>query len=570
MTNLRLINSRALAIALLILIASAHVRADEGHWPFDQVPIERIQAQYGVRLSPAWLKNVERATVRVGREGTSGTFVSANGLVLTAHHVAAQEAPNGFVANDLAGDRPFPGLTLDVLVDKTDVTREVQKAIPGGLTAHDYFDKRRQVIGSLEASAARGRVNAAQIVMFSGGTRYVLYRYHRYTDVRLVMSPDDATGYFTGPYPSPSLDFTFLRGYEHGKPARTPDFLTLSRIPPTEGQPVFVSGAPYDNRKRNWTAADFAHLRDVELPLRSESIHKLVDRITASNAAHPDHSKYAQFIADSSRFISGVMDDELSALRDPALVPAHQQLEVRIVSALSTGARGTGEDLYSRIRLLNERLTTPELHALLMPWTVDRDSVPWHLHNDVLPWGAYLAPPSFSYAALLLRAREERLKPSEERAVGFRDAQWHRLERWMTATGCPDADPCGPAWDAATEELMLTEYLETLAEHLPAADPLARTALDGHSPAAQAHRLITGTQLGDAAFRRRVLESDDIALATLYDPMLDFVRALQAVVRPEGLRYPTLAEELNLFQALKPVHPQIKCGPEAEGALHGA
>ena len=64
--------------------APAH--ADEGMWTFDNLPLERLQKNYGFTPTHEWLEHVQRSCVNFG--GGSGAFVSADGLVLTNHHVA--------------------------------------------------------------------------------------------------------------------------------------------------------------------------------------------------------------------------------------------------------------------------------------------------------------------------------------------------------------------------------------------------------------------------------------------------------------------------------------------------
>ena len=69
--------------------------ADEGMWTFDRIPRAEIQKQFGVDLTEAWLDHLRLSTVRVG-SGCSGSFVSADGLVLTE------------LDRDYEGDTRFP------------------------------------------------------------------------------------------------------------------------------------------------------------------------------------------------------------------------------------------------------------------------------------------------------------------------------------------------------------------------------------------------------------------------------------------------------------------------------
>ncbi|MFH3675855.1 S46 family peptidase, partial [Acinetobacter baumannii] len=63
-------------------------RADEGMWPFNNVPKAEIKRRYGFEVTDAWLQKVQLASVRFNNGG-SGSFVSPDGLVLTNHHIAS-------------------------------------------------------------------------------------------------------------------------------------------------------------------------------------------------------------------------------------------------------------------------------------------------------------------------------------------------------------------------------------------------------------------------------------------------------------------------------------------------
>ena len=80
--------SSALLIALFATSGFNLVRADEGMWTFNNVPRAEIKKKYGFEVTDAWLKKVQLATVRFNSGGT-GSFVSADGLVLTNHHIAS-------------------------------------------------------------------------------------------------------------------------------------------------------------------------------------------------------------------------------------------------------------------------------------------------------------------------------------------------------------------------------------------------------------------------------------------------------------------------------------------------
>src|SRR5438093_13721318 len=87
---MRLRNFLCALILALFSLQTIHFSAlaDEGMWTFNNVPRAEIKKKYGFEVTDAWLKKVQLATVRFNSGGT-GSFVSADGLVLTNHHIAS-------------------------------------------------------------------------------------------------------------------------------------------------------------------------------------------------------------------------------------------------------------------------------------------------------------------------------------------------------------------------------------------------------------------------------------------------------------------------------------------------
>src|SRR5579863_2633314 len=78
---------RLLACAVLLLLP-ALVSADEGMWLFTNPPRQVLEDKYQFDPSAAWLDHLQKSAVRFDNGG-SGSFVSADGLVMTNHHVAS-------------------------------------------------------------------------------------------------------------------------------------------------------------------------------------------------------------------------------------------------------------------------------------------------------------------------------------------------------------------------------------------------------------------------------------------------------------------------------------------------
>src|SRR5213079_1399514 len=119
-------------------------RADEGMWPFNNIPRAEIKKKYGFDVTDGWLKKVQLASVRFNNGG-SGSFVSPNGLVLTNYHIVEDIvnevstpekdlAKEGFVARTRADEIKAPSLELNVLESVEDVTARVNSAVKLGMS----------------------------------------------------------------------------------------------------------------------------------------------------------------------------------------------------------------------------------------------------------------------------------------------------------------------------------------------------------------------------------------------------------------------------------------------------
>ena len=147
-----------MTIALLCLAGMAGMAmADEGMWLFNVPPTEQVKAKYGFQLTKQWLDHVRLSSVRFNNGG-SGSFVSADGLTFTNHHVGAtcihelstggkDYMKTGFYAKTQAEEAKCPDLELNVLESIEDVTAKVNADVKPGMSVADQG-----------AGAARGDV----------------------------------------------------------------------------------------------------------------------------------------------------------------------------------------------------------------------------------------------------------------------------------------------------------------------------------------------------------------------------------------------------------------------------
>src|SRR5262249_4768630 len=118
---------------------------------------------------------------------------------------------------------------------------------------------------SLDKTGLRSDV----VTLYQGGS-YHLYRYKKYTDVRLVFAPEEKIAAFGGDvdnfeFPRVGLDVSFFRAYEDGRPAQVKHWFTFSEQGAKDGDLVFVTGHP-GTTNRLETIEKLRHRRDLTLP----------------------------------------------------------------------------------------------------------------------------------------------------------------------------------------------------------------------------------------------------------------------------------------------------------------
>src|SRR5258707_841460 len=165
--------------------------ADEGMWPFSNVPRAEIKKRYGFDVTDEWLKKVQLASVRF--PNGSGSFVSSNGLVLTNYHIVEDVvnsvstpekdlAKEGFVARTQAEEIKAPGMEINVVESSEDVTTRVNGAVKTGMSDPEAFAARTAEISAIESESTKATGLKSNVVTLYQGGQYHLYRYKKYTD----------------------------------------------------------------------------------------------------------------------------------------------------------------------------------------------------------------------------------------------------------------------------------------------------------------------------------------------------------------------------------------------------
>ncbi len=533
--NTRLI--RGLAALLMLLLLATPALADEGMWPFDRVPVEALRAKYGVTLTDEWLRHLQLSTARLTGSCT-GSFVSPEGLVLTNHH-CAQEAivehstatrdllAKGFLAATRAEELPCSSIEITSLVGMEDVTAKVAAATRG-LDDKAANEARKRVLSELElASEAASRRDpktgplfCEAVTLYHGG-QYLIYRYKRYTDVRLVFVPEYDIADFGGDpdnfqFPRWCLDMALLRVYENGKPAKIANWLRFDEAGVREGDPTFVSGHP-GTTERSLTMAELSRERGVTLPLRTLLMSELRGRLI----------QYGRTGAEANRQVQDdLLNIENSLKARRALLTALNDDSMLTVKAHDEQALRARVDADPALRASTGR-AWDEIAA------AQRNAIGMEVPYDLIEARRALYGHLYDWARTLVRGTVERAKPNGQRLREYSESALPFVAQELTA-----ATPAYPA----VEQLELAFGLERLREYLGIDDPLVQKLLGADTPDAVATRIVNGTKLGDPAFRAALWKGGASAVAASEDPMIAFARTIDTAARTLRTRWDDTVE----------------------------
>src|SRR5205814_5620578 len=141
------------------------------------------------------------------------------------------------------------------------------------------FAARRAVMAEIEKESLDKTGLRSDVVTLYQGGQFHLYRYKKYTDVRLVFAPEQQIAFYGGDpdnfeYPRYDLDITFFRAYEDNKPAKVQHHFQWSPEGARDNELVFVAGHP-GRTSRLSTVAELEYLRDVGQPFRMQLLNRL-------------------------------------------------------------------------------------------------------------------------------------------------------------------------------------------------------------------------------------------------------------------------------------------------------
>ncbi len=508
-------------------------RFDYGRmWTFEHPPLDYFEETYGFRPDASWLEKARMSSLRFAN-WCSASFISPNGLILTNHHcsrgVVGQVMKagenfdeNGFFAASRAEERQVPGLFVKQLVKMEDVTNRVVPLVEATTSAEEMQQVRQQtlekLIGEYQSNPEWAGLEIEPVVYYNGG-RYSLYGYKRYDDIRLVLIPELALGYFGGDpdnftYPRYNLDFTIWRAYdENGEPLNTSNhYFKINPEGVAEDVATFVIGNP-GSTERYRTLAQLEYDRDYRYNIQLERTRDVLDILWAEYYENPDPELLEQIfgLANGEKARTGI----IKGMHDPYLMGRKKAMEEKIRE--QSGLKGTENDYWAELDRLYRELGPEAMEVIL------------------------LAPNPFGGNALLLTHYWDRyLEAAMDENSS--EADLTTLEQQIRQTaGDLNSD---------RQQKLFTAFLEQLQQFASPDDKYVSKILDGDSPAVAARRILDKTKMDeekylDKLFKKKKPEK----IANDKDPVMEMYRLLIPEYKAAGEQFQASAPRRRALES---------------------
>lgn len=499
--------------------------ADEGMWLYNAFPKDKVKAKYGFEPTQQWLDHIRLSSVRFNNGG-SGSFVSPDGLTFTNHHVGAEciqqlsthgrdYIKEGFYARTQADEARCPDLELNQLVGIEDVTLRVKGAAQPGMSTADAGHAQRAAMSQIEKDCATSTGLRCDVVTLYSGEVYNLYKYKKYTDVRLVFAPEFDAAFFGGDpdnftYPRYDLDVTFFRVYESARPARIANYLNWSKEGVKDNDLIFVSGNP-GSTGRLRTMAQLEFLRDVDYPSRLETYRRRIDLLQTFGSQSVENARISKEQLFSYQNSFKAVTGYLAGLNDHEVMTTKQADEAKLEAAFKADpankdAANPWQEVADAVRLQRENY------------------LPLTYFDKTRGFNSQLA----AFARWIVRATEEKSKPNDQRLREYRDSALPSLEQELFSTA--------PIYKSL-EAFTLADSLAQMRDAIGADNPVVEKALNGKSPQDAARDLINATKLDELSVRKQLYEGGPTAVEASPDPLIALMRAIDPVARRYRKQY---------------------------------
>jgi len=515
--NHHLMLSNIFLLLLIFTSISIIAFADEGMWTFDNPPAEQLKEKYGFTPTQEWLDHVRLASVRF-MDGGSGSFVSSNGLVMTNHHVAvgqlqkiSTEEKNyvntGFFTSKMADEHKCPDLEVNVLISMDDVTQRVRSAMQEDMDKVEALKARKAEIAKIEKESLDETGLRSNVISLYHGGEYWLYRYKKYTDVRLVFAPERQAAYYGGDfdnftYPRYDLDVAFFRVYEDDKPVKSEYYFKWNSKGAAEDELVFVPGNP-GSTDRLYTYSRLEFQRDLNYPLYLKYIDRRLQILHEYMKKGPEQERRTLVQIFGLENGKKALTGELNGLLD--------------------------EDLMSKRK--NDEENFRKLIAENPEWEKEYGDA-WDTIDKTIEKNVSIAKERFyrrifgskmaGFAQTIVRYVTEVPKPDGERLDGYHDSDLPQLKFRLLSPAPIYRD---------LEEALLAGALQMSLDELTPDDEFIKIVLGDRTPEEVAKELINGTQLDDVDLRKKLIEGGEEAVNASSDPLIVLARNLDPTMR---------------------------------------
>jgi hypothetical protein len=507
------------AVLPLCLSGINKTYADEGMWTFDNPPLKQLKEKFGFTPTQEWLDHIRLSSVRF-MDGGSGSFISPDGLVLTNHHVAIgqlQKMSNsekdyvatGFYAKTAAEEIKSPDLEVNVLISMEDVTKRVQASVKEGMSDADSLKSRQAEIARIEKESLDKTGLRSNVISLYQGGEYWLYRYKKYTDVRLVMAPERQAAYYGGDfdnftYPRYDLDMAFFRVYENGEPLKCDHYLRWNPKGLSEGDLVVISGNP-GSTNRLHTFAQLEFQRDLVYPMILGFFDRYIKVLREYSALGKEQERRALIQIFGLENSKKAMTGEYQGLLDKALMAGRKKAEeeFRLKVASNPEWDKAYGDAWDTIADVVKKMTMPAKRQFFRRF-----------------FGSHLA----GFATSIVRYVVEVKKPDADRIPGYHDSELNELRFTLFSPAPIYKD---------MEECLLANGLKWSLDALGPDDEFIKSVLNNESPESVAKKLVEGTKLADTKFRQSLVQGGEKAVQRSDDPLIVLARRLDPLMRPE-------------------------------------
>ncbi len=509
-------------IPALLLALAMPMCAEEGMWTFDNLPLRDLAEKYNFHPTQEWLDHLRLASARLS-VGGSGSFVSADGLLLTNHHVARDQLQknsspdhdyvrDGFYASTPDQEMKTPDLEVNVLVGMQDVTARVQGAAKRAGNDADALKARDAEIAAIEKESKDKTGLRSDVVALYDGGEYWLYQYKAFTDVRLVFAPEQQAAFFGGDpdnftYPRYDFDMALFRVYDNGKPLHTDNYLKWSAKGAAPGELVFVPGHPGSTSRQD-TVAELLLERDTVEPAVIQYYQR---RIAAEQEFAKQGTEQAELVGSNIFTLQNDLKVYLGraeALSDKAIMAKklaeEQDLRAKVAAdpELQKEYGGAWDEVSHAVDLAK-----PEMQKRIFRRTDSQ---------------------LFSFALQIVQYVSEVKKPDGDRLPQYHEAGLDSL-RFQLLSPAPVHPP--------VEKLYMKNALNLAKEKLGADDEYLQAIVQGGDIDKTVDALVDGTKLSDPVLRKSLINGGEAAVAASTDPMIVAARRVDPVWRASYVKY---------------------------------